>query len=326
MITGVRLAAASQVFSKQGMFMRSVRSVAIVGAFILYAASTAYATPLAFNGAGDNQVDGWYYAISGGKFPTGTDPNGTRQSGGTFARIWDDAVAWGSGIDTWTRDGWFPENAGMAFTLYDGTQAVYDNNGIDDGTYGNFYSAKAQGITDNDATPGLHQMYSNANNWDMVYATYFKLDQDTLVTSINTFFNFDGLTGDFNPLAPTVGYLINVWSVQGNCQLDNVGCLPVNTGSFVGDVLSSNVLGGAFGVSDSGAVREFADGHTDAIGRLTWTLPQSFTLPAGEYYFSAAALIEQPVPEPATVVMLGVGLIGIAAIARARHFRKSPRV
>jgi len=40
----------------------------------------------AFNGQGDNQTDalGYYYAVSGGLFPTGTTPNGDNASGGTF--------------------------------------------------------------------------------------------------------------------------------------------------------------------------------------------------------------------------------------------------
>ncbi len=39
-----------------------------------------------FNGAGDYQTDehGYYYAVVGGLFPTGPDPNG---ASGTFRRI-----------------------------------------------------------------------------------------------------------------------------------------------------------------------------------------------------------------------------------------------
>ena len=82
---------------------------------IVLAPATALASSYTFDGAPDNEIDRYFYAISGGIFPTGTDPNGTRASGGTFARIWDDP-AQGAGIDTWTRDGWFEESAGMAVT------------------------------------------------------------------------------------------------------------------------------------------------------------------------------------------------------------------
>ena len=93
-----------------------------------------------FNGAPDNEIDalGYYYAITGGQFPTGTTPNGSRASGGTFRRIYDDPY-WGASIDTWLTDGWFPENAGLALTLYNGATNIYDNNGIDTGTQGTYY-------------------------------------------------------------------------------------------------------------------------------------------------------------------------------------------
>jgi len=299
--------------------MKTQRFVLMSAALLLWS-RPAVAAPFTFDQQADNQVDGWYYAVSGGIFPTGTDPNGSRASGGTFARIWDDPTTWGAtNLNTWVRDGWFTQSAGMAVTLYDGATAVYDNNGIDAGTYGNFYSALAQG-TANAATPGLYQMYSNANNYDHIYATYLKLEQATTITSINSFFNFNGLTGDFNPFASSVGYLMNFWSVVGDCQQDNVGCLPVNTNSFIGDVLSSYSLGGNFTVTDSGAVRQFDNGSTDAIGRLTWTLPNAVVLPAGEYYFSASATV---VPEPATLLLLGAGLAAVSL--RVRKHRR-PRV
>ncbi len=45
----------------------------------------------AFNGQSDNQIDsdGYYYAITGGLFPTGTTPNGDNATGGTFRYILD---------------------------------------------------------------------------------------------------------------------------------------------------------------------------------------------------------------------------------------------
>ena len=286
---------------------------------IVLAPATALASSYTFDGAPDNEIDRYFYAISGGIFPTGTDPNGTRASGGTFARIWDDP-AQGAGIDTWTRDGWFEESAGMAVTMYNGATVVYDNNGIDAGTAGTFYSAQDQG-TANAETPGLYQMYSNANNYDHIYASYFELTSETAITSMTGFFNWNGLSSEFDATDPNLVYRFNIWSVTGDCQQDNVGCLPVNTGSFQGDVFSSDLYGGLFAVAESGAFREFANGTTDSIGRLTYTLAAPFTLGPGEYYISYDASIATPVPEPATLTLLGLGLLGVAT--RARNRRRS---
>lgn len=100
-----------------------------------------------FNGAPYNQIDyyGYYYAITGGQFPTGTTPNGDNGSGGTFRFITDDP-AWGYSTDVWHKDDWFPQNASLAVTLKNGGTTVYNNNGIEDGTYGNYYNATAQGF------------------------------------------------------------------------------------------------------------------------------------------------------------------------------------
>ena len=65
-----------------------------------------------FDGQGDNQLDslGYYYAMTGGKFPNGQTVNGDNASGGTFRYLLDDP-AWGYPIQVWNKDDWFQENA-----------------------------------------------------------------------------------------------------------------------------------------------------------------------------------------------------------------------
>ncbi len=261
-----------------------------------------------FDGAPENQTDaqGYYYAITGGQFPTGNIPNGDNASGGTFRRIYDDPV-WGGSVDTWLKDDWFPENAGLALTLYNGGANIYDNNGIDNGSYGNFYNAQAQG-TANANTPGLYRAYSMSNNFDHVYATYFKLEAETTIDTIVGF--FDANSG-LDPFSPNLMFNMNIWS-----STDASGdLLPTNTGSFIGDIFSTHTAAGMTSVTDSGIDRVFDDGTTDDIFRLEFQLDTPITLAAGEYFFSHDAAI---VPEPSSFVLLGIGSLAIIAVGRKR--------
>ena len=117
----------------------------LLGVTMIFGAFLVLAIPaqafFEFNGHGDDQTDalGYYYIITGGKFPTGNIPNGDNASGGTFRFLADDP-AWGHPIDTWLKDDWFPDNAGFALTMKNAGVIVYDNNGIEDGTYGDYYN------------------------------------------------------------------------------------------------------------------------------------------------------------------------------------------
>jgi hypothetical protein len=133
-----------------------------------------------FNQQGDNYRDdlGFYNAITGGKFPTGSIPNGDDDSGGTFRFLLDGYVGWGYPIntypiDTWNKSDWFREGAGLALTLKNGNVIVYDNNGIEDGSEADFYNYA--GAACDGYWPGAFSVYCMANNWDLIYATYFKL-------------------------------------------------------------------------------------------------------------------------------------------------------
>ena len=277
----------------------------LVAAIVCSFSSGSYAAP--FNGAGENQTDalGYYYIITGGKFPTGTTPNGDNASGGTFRFLIDDP-AWGRPIDAWQKDDWFSDNAGFALTLKNGTSIVYDNNGIEAGTYGDYYNGNGSHGLD-----GLYRGYSMSNNFDWIYAGYFKIEQTTTFDKIIGYFDANGGSADpvaFNPNSPNIQYRMNIWSnVAGDL-------LPVNTGGFSGDVFSSDNTSGSFAWGYSGVDRTYS-GFTspDPIDYLAFTPSSPITLQPGEYWFSHDATV---VPEPGTMLLVGLGLVGLAGIRR----------
>lgn len=276
------------------------------------------------NGVSENGTNqyGYYYAISGGLFPTGNLPNGDNGSGGTFRFLVDDAVEWDrnpaeSGV--WQKDDWFPDNASKALTIRNGSAIVYDNNGLEpdaaiaaDPTYYNVQTGNYPA-----GGHGAHTMYSMSNNFDWIYAGYFNLESETTITSLTGYFNFssdpgDALTAGFDPNNPEISFRMNIWSnVDGDL-------LPTDTGSFDGDVFSSELVAGAFDFSDTGFDRVGSSTLND-IYRLTYTLDDPITLAAGVYWFSHDAVIA-PVPEPSTLALAGLaGIAGLAIVRRRRR-------
>lgn len=240
-----------------------------------------------FDGAGDNQIGevGYYYAITGGKFPTGPSPNGDNASGGTFRFLLDDPD-WGRPLGVWQKDDWFTHNAGFALTMSNAGAIVYDNNGIEDGTYGDYYDASgSRGMA------GLYRGYSMSNNYDWIYAGYFLLTAPTTFDEIAGYFDPNGGSLDtvpFDPDSTAIRYRMNIWSnVAGDL-------LPVNTGSFTGDVFSTDLTSGSFSWSDTGAqrVNPGVAGFPEAIYRLTFTPDEPVTLPAGTYWFSHDVVVK----------------------------------
>lgn len=288
--------------------MKRFCTTTCVLAAIMASAVSADAAP--FNGVSENQIDalGYYYMMTGGKFPTGNVPNGNNGSspnGGTFRFVTDDPVVWSRPVaqsGVWQKDDWFPENASFAVTLMNGATIVYDNNGIEDGSYGDFYDAT--GLAASADKPGLYRGYSMSNNYDWIYAGYFKIETVTTVTELIGYFD-ENLGFDRN--SPVVSFRMNIWSnVVGDL-------LPTPTGGFDGDVLNSDTTSGTFVTSDTGVDRifgdDFANQHDD-IFRLSFTPDTPLVLQPGEYWFSHEALI----PEPASLALLGLG--GLAVLRR----------
>lgn len=305
----------------QKMFGRGLAGSAVFSVTVLFGAATvqaAYNDPFDFDGMTDFQIDtyGYYYMITGGKFPTGPTPNGDNASGGTF-RYLTDSTDWGSyPVDTWNKDDWFPQNASFALTLRNNGAITYDNNGIEDGSYGDYYATQA-GKTSAE-TPGLYRGYSMTNVWDWVYAGYFLIEQTMVVDEIIGY--FDENSG-FDRNNPDIAYAMNIWS---NVEND---LLPTNTGNFKGDVFHRNSQDdpAGFSTSDTGVDRVFGADYsnaTDDIFRLTLALEQELILEPGVYWFNHAAFVRQ-VPEPGTLALLAGGL-GLLVFARRRRTRTSP--
>lgn len=300
-----------------------VRPLGLAGLSIvgfLAIAAPANAANFALNGVGDNQTDvyGYYYAITGGLFPTGNAPNGDNASGGTFRYMTDDP-AWGlpSAYQQWAKDDWFPQNAGLALTLKSGSTTVYDNNGIETGTYGNYYNAQAQGLP-NASTPGLYRGYSMVNNFDFIYATYFKIEQDTRIDTIIGYFDPNGGASDpyaFNPLSPYIAYLASIWTAVDDPNSANPDSYLPATNTFLGDFFTTWGTAATVTVSDTGVDRVFSDGSSEDIYRVVFALEDPISLPAGVYFFNHSVAL---VPEPGSLVLFAGG-IGLLALARRRR-------
>jgi hypothetical protein len=192
----------------------------------------------------------------------------------------------------WNKDDWFPQNAGLALTMKNDGSVIFDNFNND---AGDFYSTPAGQASA--STPGLYRGYSMSNNYDWIYAGYFKLSEETTIDEIIGYFdeNFG-----FDSNSPHIGYRLNIWSNKDGDLLPAVN-------SFSGDVFSSDSSPGTFSWGDTGVDRVFGADFgniTDDIYYLTYHLDVPITLPAGEYWFSHDAIVTNPIvatPNPVAV-------------------------
>ena len=292
--------------------MRITLGNVFVLTFVLALAATSAAMG-AFDGTPDNERDdlGYYYLITGGKFPTGTIPNGDNASGGTIRFLLDDPGWGGYALGTWNKDDWFPENSSFALTLKNSGGIVYDNNGLEDGSHGGFYDYTSHLPEDNWITPGLYRGYSMSNNYDWIYAGYFELEEETTFDAIIGYFD---PTAGFDPDSGLIQYDMNIWSSMQDNPGGNPNSYMPAVADFTGDVFSAKSTPGSFAWSDTGVDRVFPawDGRaSDDIFRMTYTLDEPMTLGAGVYFFSHDAEI---IPEASSIIIWSLlGAFGIAA-------------
>lgn len=148
-----------------------------------------------------------------------------------------------------------------------------------------------------------------SNNYDWVYAGYFLITEPTTVDELIGY--YDENSG-FDSDNPNVRYRMNIWSnVDGDL-------LPTNTGSFTGDVFSSDTTSGTFTWGDSGVDRVFGVDYgsmTDDIYYLRYTLDNPMTLQPGVYWFSHDAIV---VPVPGVLILTGLGAGFVGWLRRRR--------
>jgi uncharacterized protein (TIGR03437 family) len=230
------------------------------------------------------EPNGFYWTVTAGKFPNGQTMNGVSGAGSALAWRQDDAADWGTtGLRMWAKElGLGASGAamsGVALTLRNGGQIVFDNNGIETGETAGYYDNTGGAVADGDK-PGLLVLYSQSNYTASVFAGYFRLAQTTTFDEITGYFDGNGQSIlPFNPDSPYNRYRMNIWS-------NAAGNVPLETGDFVGDVFSSDQTAGEFSWSETGAARVFSDGAADKIFRLVYKLNSPITLPSGQYWFA----------------------------------------
>ena len=227
---------------------------------------------------------GFYYAIFGGKAIAGQTLNGIAGANSSLALRHSDNFVWGTdGFNAWSKNTGLVTPAysavsGLAVTLKNGAATVFDNNGIEDNTFGTFYSNTSG---PDSAKPGLSKAYSMSNYYPLIFGTFVHLTQPTTITQMIGYFD---LYGDpalpFDPGNPFVKFRMNIFS--------NASFQPKETGNFVGDVFSSDTVAGTFSYSQTAASRisSAAANTPSPIDRVVYTLASPLTLPAGDYWFS----------------------------------------
>ncbi len=246
------------------------------------------------------EPNGFYYVYSGGKFPNGQTRNGVPGPNSAIAFRHEDPPVWGEeGFLRWTLNTtmqpYHDAASGLALTLMNGDVIVYDNNGIETGEFGNYYD-NSSGAESDTAKAGLWEWYSNVNNDYAIFASYFKLEEETTFDRIIGYFDYNGRAElRFDPDNIYNTYRMNIWSMGGDGR-------PA-TDEVVGDVFTSSATPGSFEYSQTAAARVFSTGARDEIYRMVYTLNEPVTLEAGEYWFAHDLMVpkplENPNPEPA---------------------------
>ena len=138
---------------------------------------------------------GFYHSLLGGKAVPGEALNGVSGANSALAYQQSDVATWGTaGLNAWTNNtglgSQYSVVSGLAMTLLNGNNLVYDNNGIENNTYGSFYN-NANGPA-NSQKPGLSELYSMSNYFPLVFAGHFRLAQPATITTLIGYFDAMG--------------------------------------------------------------------------------------------------------------------------------------
>jgi len=227
--------------------------------------------------------NGLYFVLSGGKITNGQTYNGVSGANSSIAVRHNNAQAFGpNGLGGWSKTTGLAASssgiASIALTMKSGGNIVFDNNGLETGAVGNYYST-LPGFNVFFAMSALNSPTAPANALQGVYAGYFKLSATTTVDQLIGY--FEGALNVNPPFDPA-----NIYNKFRMNIFSNVSGSPRNTGNYVGDVFTSDTTAGTFSYSATGIDRVGTDGTKVPAWRLVYTLKTPISLPAGEYWFT----------------------------------------
>ncbi len=277
--------------------------------------------------------NGLYWAITGSKFVNGQTLNGAPGPNSSLAFRHNSPGAFGTaGLNTWTKNTNFAPSyaaiAGVALTLKSGGKIVFDNNGIETGDVGSYYST----------SPGRSVLFCmsllssptvTANNVKGAYAGYFKLNAATTVDQMIGYFEGpDNVDPPFNSANIYNTYHMNIFS-NVNGGFSNQTNSPKELQSFIGDVFSDDKTPGLFSFSKTTVDRVLTPGNNPLaethvpVYRLVYTLAAPLTLPAGEYWFSH----DVSTPQSDSISTANAGRVPTATESlKLRHLRPESAV
>ena len=261
------------------------------------------------------QANGFYCVLSAGKFPNGQTRTAASGLNSAIVFLSDGRASWGE--ETYQQWSAAPSvtaaqlaASGLALTLRNGGSIVYDNNGMETGGHGGYYTNASPGQPDA-SEAGLTVWFSQSTNYGAVTAGHFRLDQPTTFDQLIAYFDGDGESAmPFDPANAYNRFRVNIWS-------SGPDGLPASD-DFTGDVLSSDSAAGWFSHSPAGVCRVFGNGEIDPIHRLVYQLDQPVTLASGDYWFAS----DLAVPEtPAAALAMGEGSVRAVPSAPMRSER-----